>query len=294
VCEKAFQLLLVEDDYDFASILQLMLHSEGRGLFEIRHVSSLAEATDLVASQRFDIILLDLTLPDSDRMDTIIHMHAYAPRTPIVVITALSDNAIVNRAIQEGAQDYLIKGVPDGATLVRSIRYAIERNRTLTELQHLSMIDELTGLLNRRGFLNAGERHMGIARRAHRSLLVFFADLDDLKLINDHYGHLEGDQALKNTARLLTSTFRHSDVIARYGGDEFAILAIDADVGAIGMAERLNETFDTFNRQNCSPYPLSISIGTAIFEPYNGLTLEDLLIQADHELYKHKHHKNTD
>jgi two-component system, cell cycle response regulator len=294
VSEKAIQLLLVEDDYDFASILQLMLHAENRGIFEIKHVTSLDDATDLIACHHFDIILLDLTLPDSDGLDTIIHMHAYAPRTPIVVITALRNDEIVNQAIQEGAQDYLIKGVPDSATLIRSIRYAIERNRTLTELQHLSLIDELTGLLNRRGFINAGERHLGIARRARRSLLLFFADLDDLKLVNDHYGHLEGDKALKNTARLLTSTFRHSDVIARYGGDEFAILAIDADGSAIGMAERLKETLSTFNSQNCGPYPLSISLGTARFDPYNGLTLEDLLNMADRELYKHKHRKNTD
>lgn len=145
MCERAIHLLLVEDDYDFSGILQLMLHTENRGLFEIKHVTRLEDATDLIASHHFDIILLDLTLPDSDGLDTIIQMHAYASRTPIVVMTALSNDEIVNRAIQEGAQDYLIKGVPDGATLIRSIRYAIERNRTLTELQHLSLIDELTG-----------------------------------------------------------------------------------------------------------------------------------------------------
>jgi two-component system cell cycle response regulator len=286
VSELAIQLLLVEDNFDFAGVLQLLFHSENRGLFEIQHASSLAKATDLVASHRFDIILLDLTLPDSDGLDTIIHMHAHAPRTPIVVMTALSDGEIINRAIQEGAQDYLIKGVPDGATLVRSIRYAIERNRTLSDLQHLSMVDELTGLLNRRGFLHASERQMEIARRAHRSLLLFFADLDDLKLVNDRHGHLEGDQALKHTAKLLSTTFRHSDVIARYGGDEFAILAIDADGDAMSMAERLKETIEVFNHQNHAPYSLSISIGTARFEPYNGLTLDDLVSRADRELYE--------
>ncbi len=270
-----------------------MIHPGNRGLFEVQHVPNLAQATDLIASHSFDIILLDLTLPDSDGLDTIIHMHAHAPRTPIVVMTALSDENIIDQAIQEGAQDYLIKGVPDSATLVRSIRYAIKRNRMISELQHLSMVDDLTGLLNRRGFLNAGERHIGIARRAQRSLLLFFADLDDLKLINDQYGHLVGDQALKNAARLITTTFRHSDVIARYGGDEFAILAIDAGGSAICMADRLKYALEVFNSQNRYPYSLSISVGTARIEPNNRLSLENLLDVADRELYKRKQSKNS-
>jgi len=293
VNEKAIQLLLIEDNDDYASIMQLLLRTESPGSFEIQHASSLAQAIAMIANNRFDIVLLDLTLPDSNGLDTIIQMHAHTPNTPIVVMTALRDDDIVNHAIQEGAQDYLIKGVPDGATLVRSLRYAIERNRTLSELQHLTMMDELTGLLNRRGFINVGERHMGIASRAQRSLLLFFADLDDLKLINDQYGHLEGDQALINTAKLLTSTFRHSDVIARFGGDEFAILAIDADGSAIGMAERLKENISAFNSQKLRPYLLSISVGSARFEPDCGLSLEDLLDVADRELYRRKQNKRA-
>jgi two-component system cell cycle response regulator len=289
--EYEYQLLLVEDNYEYAGILQLVLRKEGPRLFEIQHVSSLAQAYRALVNQKFDIILLDLTLPDSDGLETIIQAHAYAPNTPIVVMTALTHHDIVNQAIQEGAQDYLIKGVPDGAALVRSLRYAIQRNQTLAELQRLSMIDELTGLLNRRGFMNAGERHVDIARRAKRNLMLFFADLDDLKLINDRYGHLEGDQALRNTARMLASTFRHSDVVARYGGDEFAILAIDADGGAICMADRLKQNLKSFNRDHLGPYPLSISFGLARYEPDSELTLENLLDAADRELYQRKQRK---
>lgn len=292
--ENAFQLLLVEDNFEYAGILQLVLRKQSPGLFEIQHVSTLAQAYQVLANRQFDIILLDLTLPDSDGLDTIIQAHAHAPNTPIVVMTALTDDKIVNQAIREGAQDYLIKGVPNGATLVRSLRYAIERNTTLAELQRLSMIDELTGLLNRRGFINAGVRHVQIARRAQRNLLLFFADLDDLKLINDRYGHLEGDQALRNTARILTATFRHSDILARYGGDEFAILAIDAEGGAIGMADRLKENIRSYNQRVLSPYPLSISVGLARFEPQSSLSLEDLLDAADHELYQRKGLKRTE
>ena len=292
--EYQYQLLLVEDNYEYAGILQLVLRKEGPDLFEIQHVSSLAQAYKTLANKRFDIILLDLTLPDSDGLETIIQAHAYAPNTPIVVMTALTNHNIVNQAIQEGAQDYLIKGVPDGATLVRSLRYAIQRNQTLAELQRLSMIDELTGLLNRRGFMNAGERHVEIARRAKRNLMLFFADLDDLKLINDRYGHLEGDKALRNTARMLTTTFRHSDVLARYGGDEFAILAIDADGGAICMADRLKQNLKSFNQDHPGLYPLSISFGLARYKPNSDLTLENLLDAADRELYQRKYRKRLE
>src|SRR5205085_6171671 len=112
--------------------------------------------------------------------------------------------------------------------LIRAVRCAAKQYTLQTELGNLALQDELTGLYNRRGFLALAERQLKLARRSGRSLLLFFIDVDGLKDINDAFGHGEGDAALKCTAEALETTFRDSDVIARFGGDEFAALAIEA------------------------------------------------------------------
>lgn len=111
-------------------------------------------------------------------------------------MTVLDNRELALKAVREGAQDYLMKGDLDVNLPARSLQYAVERHRTLIHLKRLSFIDDLTGLLNRRGFLSLANQHMKIAQRANRELLLFYADLDELKQINDQFGYHEGDQAL--------------------------------------------------------------------------------------------------
>src|SRR5713226_630351 len=112
--------------------------------------------------------------------------------------------------------------------LMRAVRCAAKQYMLLAEMGDLALVDELTGLYNRRGFMAIAERQLKVGRRSGRGMLLFFIDVDRLKQINDSFGHAEGDRVLKHITEALQKTFRDSDVIARMGGDEFVVLAIEA------------------------------------------------------------------
>lgn len=167
-----------------------------------------------------------------------------------------------------------------------------ERKRAEGAIQTLSLVDELTGLYNRRGFLAFSEQHLMSVQRANKSLMVVYADLDGLKQINDSFGHKEGDRALMKTAEILKETFRSSDVLGRLGGDEFTVFAaVDPEGGVETVLARLNNKFKNFNALNAAPYRLSISVGLAFMNPDEMRSVEDLMAQADKSMYENKRKK---
>ncbi|MBI2494976.1 MAG: diguanylate cyclase response regulator, partial [Candidatus Omnitrophica bacterium] len=215
-----------------------------------------------------------------------------APEVPIVVLTVLDDDAVALEAVRQGAQDYLVKGQVPAERLSRVIGYAIERHRMQTTLQGLSLVDELTRLYNRRGFLNLAAQHLKLAQRTKRGLSLAFIDLDGLKHINDTFGHHEGDRALVETAEILKRTFRSSDIMARIGGDEFAILAIEAQEDSGGrLASRLQDKVREHNAQQQRSHELSLSMGIAHLDPQSPSSVEGLMTRADQALYEHKRSK---
>src|SRR5215471_9810632 len=158
------------------------------------------------------------------------------------------DTDLLDGAGSQGIRDLLRR-----ALLCATKQYMLQ-----TELSNLALKDELTGLYNRRGFLALADRQLKLARRSGRSLLLFFIDVDGLKEINDVFGHAEGDAALKCAAEALETTFRDSDVIARFGGDEFAVLAIEAsDQNEATIRERLTQYLNSARRQGCD-YKFSV------------------------------------
>ncbi len=281
--------LVVEDNYEYAQMLHTVLAGSQR--YNLTHVARLNDSLDVLKQDQFDIILLDLGLPDSEGLDTFSQIFDAAPETPIVVISALDDKDVALKAVRDGAQDYLVKAEMSAHSLSRALQYAIERHRTMIQLKQASLVDELTGLLNRRGFITLAQQHLKIAQRAYRELLLFFVDLDGLKQINDRFGHLEGDQALKRVAEVLTQTFRSSDLIARLGGDEYTVLAVDAPESQIDNIYR--RLFENIRKQNLEKpgYPLSVSAGVSRFDPRRPCSLDDLLAQADQALYQSKRSK---
>jgi diguanylate cyclase (GGDEF)-like protein/PAS domain S-box-containing protein len=169
-----------------------------------------------------------------------------------------------------------------------------ERKRAEAAIQALSVVDELTGLYNRRGFLAFSEQHLSSIQRTNKSLMVVYADLDGLKQINDSFGHMEGDRALTKTAELLTETFRSSDVVGRLGGDEFTVFAaVEPDGGVESALDRLNRKFAAFNAARTTPYNLSISVGLAIMNPNEAETVEQLMARADQAMYENKRKRKT-
>ena len=157
---------------------------------------------------------------------------------------------------------------------------------------HLSIADELTGLSNRRGFFVLGEKVLELCVRQSMPASLVFADIDNLKPVNDTLGHHEGDRVIRETGRAVATAFRSSDVIARIGGDEFAVLITDTDHPAPPV-ERLREALAQRNGTVGLPGPLSISIGVAAFDPAAPVTLGELLAQADIEMYTEKNGKRS-
>lgn len=287
------KVLVVEDDYEYAAMLRVIFTGAGAGEFEYTHVDCLKEALLQLRHQSFDVILLDLSLPDCTGLDSFLQVQAQAPEVPVVVVTVHDDPDLAINAIRKGAQDYLVKGEINLNLLLRSLLYAVERHRVFVMLQHLSLKDDLTNLLNRRGFLSMAQHQIKIAQRAGWESMILFADLDGLKYINDTFGHPEGDRALRAVASILRNTFRASDLIARLGGDEFVVLAINAsDTGVETIKMRLKQNINKHN-EDLQEYDLSLSYGCVLLNSKKDITVEKMIAQADAALYQHKRNKRS-
>lgn len=283
------RVLLIEDDGDYAYILRRMLSETGGGALPVEHVDRLAAGITRLDEGGVDVVLLDLDLPDSFGLDTFLAVHRRAPEIPVVVLTGLDDETVAVGAVRRGAQDYLVKGDFGGQLLARAIRYAIERNHLQQSLRNLSLEDDLTGLYNRRGFIALAEQQLKMARRKGIRLLVAFADLDGLKAINDAHGHVVGSEAIAEAATLLRKTFRDSDILARFGGDEFVILMPETGEETFDApCERLRRNLEAFNREKARPYELSMSLGAAAYDPQQPCSLHQLIERADRAMYEDK------
>ena len=292
ISTRPIKVLVVEENQpEYAPWFQVVSSGVNDGQFESERAGTLTIALGRLEKEPFDVILLDLALPDSVGVGTFSQVCVRVPEVPIVVTSALENKKQAFEVLREGAQDYLVKGEVNVKLLRRALYYAIERHRSRVLLQQLSFNDELTGLLNRRGFLSMAQQQLKIAQREDWELVLLFADLDSLKNINDNFGHTEGDRALKSIAAVLKKTFRTSDLIARLGGDEFIVLALNAPAAGVQkMKTRLKSNLDRHNSQN-RYYQLSLSIGIAQFDPKHETSLESMIMEADKALYDNKRKK---
>jgi diguanylate cyclase (GGDEF)-like protein len=176
-------------------------------------------------------------------------------------------------------------------TLLNEIR---ERKRIEEELYALSVKDELTGLYNRRGFFTLIEQQLRLADRLKRRIFMLYADLDNLKAINDTYGHQEGDLALIEIAKILRNTFRESDIIARIGGDEFVAIpvGITGETNEI-ITARISKNLEIHNGERKRSYSLSLSFGLIFYNPMSPCSIDELLAQVDKLMYDQKKQRQS-
>lgn len=168
-----------------------------------------------------------------------------------------------------------------------------ERRKAEAEVRQLSLTDELTGLLNRRGFFILAEQQLKLARRLNTSCWIVFIDVDGLKTVNDTLGHEIGDALIQSAAQVLKKTFRESDIVARLGGDEFIVFAPNCIGYCENIEMRLQQQIEEFN-QNCSfRFQLSMSVGVINFNPNSQTTLEERVSQADELMYTQKRLKRN-
>jgi len=284
--------LVVSDQEEEARRVRELLHGADPDRFAVAAAAPQASLARL-GRGGVDVVLLAMSLSARRGFATFTELRALAPAVPFLFISDAEDERNGLEAVRAGAQDFLVKSEVDGPVLARALRLAIERNRVHAALLDLALVDDLTGLYNRRGFLTLATRDLRLARRGNETLLVAFADLDDLKGVNDTAGHAVGDRALRDTAALLRQTFRDSDLVARIGGDEYAVLVRHAGSESPGvLAERLKRQVREFNRRAARPYQLSISLGFATHKSSTLGSVAGLLDRADRALYRDKRRKH--
>jgi diguanylate cyclase (GGDEF)-like protein len=296
--DKPINSLLIEDSPGDARLIREFLAEKGGGQFRLEWADHLEEGLRHLDAGHVDLVLLDLSLPQSEGLDTLAAVLAHAPQIPTVVMTALDDAAVTVEAVRRGAQDYLVKGQIDGRLLVRAVRYAIERKQigeALEEanrrLEELATTDDLTGLANRRRFMEVLKLEVERSRRHGSNLALVMIDIDGFKAINDTYGHAFGDRVLVEVAKMLQGDARVTDLAARYGGDEFMVLmpstgAEEATIAAERIRKRISERPVSDGKRTL---PISVSVGISAAEADRTATPDTLIRLADEAMYAAKH-----
>ncbi len=193
---------------------------------------------------------------------------------------------------QIGAILAILGAMGVGVAVLIEKRYLSDQTH-MEQLSEMSIADELTGLNNRRGFLTLAQQQLKYAERHKLKALLMFIDLNRFKQINDTYGHKEGDAVLIRMAKILQNNYRESDIVARFGGDEFVVLAMGTSAEHTNlMVGRLQEKVDRDNEAHDDPYELSISIGIAEWDSADPKMLELLIIEADEKMYLDKQGRN--
>jgi diguanylate cyclase (GGDEF)-like protein len=283
------RLLLVEDNPGDVALVREMLRGAMSDGFEFVHAELLGDACEWLEREGAACVLLDLSLADAHGLEAVTRIQAAAPEVPIVVLTGLDDERLALNAVQEGAQDYLIKGRVDDVLISRSIRYAIERKRAEVQLAHQALHDPLTGLPNRTLFFDRLELALARGQRRPSAVAVLFLDLDRFKVINDSLGHETGDRLLVDLAARLAAVLRPGDTVARFGGDEFTILCddIDGERDAIIIAERVGEAVAAPFVLDDNEAFLTASVGIAMATGRDARP-EALIRDADAAMYRAK------
>jgi PleD family two-component response regulator len=275
VGQKTVHVLLIEDDPVAAGVLEAQLAADFSTRYEPVLVGNLSAGIERLKRGSFDIVVLDLLLPDARGLDALRQVMDVAGDLPIVVLTSLDDEEVAAKALQQGAQDYLVKGEIHGRLMARSIRYAIERQRLNQALRGLALVDEQTGLYNRRGFASLAEQQLSGARRSGRGVALISVALEessdaDLPTV-DAQGEAPTPDSetqshlLKRLVTVLRETFRASDLLTRVGEREFLVLAVQN--GRDGARAALSRFQKSLDAPGPAAATFSVRIGLDWIEP---------------------------
>jgi len=281
-----------------------------------------AQALELARAELPDLIITDILMPHMDGFALVRHLRAepLLMSVPVIFQTANYDVSEVHRLARASGIQHVLRKLAEPQEILRAVQASLkqptipaklpqtgqlerehlellanklyqkvsELEKANDRLRSFSLTDGATNLNNRRGFMILATGLLKFARRAGYPASLLYIDMDSLKHINDTFGHAAGDAALTHFAKILTDTFRESDVIGRLGGDEFVVLMIDATESDLAnMQARLQSNVDAHNLQ-AGGQALSFSLGVIHVEANSTDTMEALLSQADAAMYKHK------
>jgi diguanylate cyclase (GGDEF)-like protein len=281
--------LLVEDSGVHALRAEISLTEAAGAELSIVPRPTLRRAMREVEAGNIACVVLDLGLPDASGLDALRRIQDADATLPVVVLSGEESEALAVQAVQEGAQDFVLKTSATGPALLRSIHYACERKRREVELNRRAFCDRLTGLQNRERFVDRLARGLAREERAGNLIGVMFVDMDHFKQVNDTMGHDAGDTLLIEVAQRLSEAVRPSDAVARFGGDEFLILCdgLEHEDQALHIAERVGHALAkpvTIDGREVLP---DASIGIA-FGRDRSTPPELLIRQADEAMYRAK------
>ncbi len=280
---KRFLSILVIADETVVKLLKFLIKEsnyKGSKVFSIQSIK-------YAKKRRFDLVITNL----HEGILTLSALLELYEKTPILYIG--QNKELAEQAINRGAQDFLMESELTPQLLTRIFHYSITREGIKNTLRERSFTDDLTGIYNRRGFFTLAQQYMGVAQRTHHGFLLFMFDLDFFKAINDTYGHASGDLALIDVANSLVTAFRSNDIIARIGGDEFAVIALNCHKSAEKMLkEHVFRLLKALNKVQNRPYFLSCSVGVTYYEGEE-IEILDLLARADKALYRHKQKRHS-
>lgn len=278
------RVLIVDDDKNLLKFFETALELEG---YQCETTMNPASALELIRKTSFDIMITDIVLPTMNGLELTKKAKSLKPRMAIIIATGYFDNFSYDKAIEAGASDFLKKPFT-----VKELAARIKHVKILEEIRNLALQDELTGLCNRRGFFTLIEHQLKLAKRKKTGMFLLYADLDDLKTINDTWGHQEGDVALIETAKIFRNNYRESDIIARIGGDEFIVFPVGTSDDSIEkILDRLQSAVMQYNTQSNRGYKLSISAGISFYNPDHPCSVDELLALADESMYERKINK---
>lgn len=269
------RILLVEDNPGDARLVQILLEEVGADRFVVTHVESLGSALELLDESDFDVVLVDLSLPDSSGVETVVKTRNRAPEVPIVVLSGRDDEQTALQALQGGAEDYLVKGQGDGEIIARSIRYSIQRKSAEQRLAYLEQYDGLTGLANRALFQDRLGQAVARADRDETMLAVLFMGLNRFRRVNTNLGHRFGDAVLREVAERLGRHIHDGNTVARVGGDEFCLVVEDISetYEAVSLVREILGVFDEPFSMNGAEASIDVSIGIAVHPPSKSSSL---------------------
>jgi diguanylate cyclase (GGDEF)-like protein len=300
------RILIIEDSATIRAALSMQV---GTMKFEPLVAETGEQGIEVFTRERPSLVLLDVNMPGIDGYETARRLRTVRPEEwiPIIFLSGNEDDQDLERAIECGGDDYLVKPVSMAvlAAKMRALQRLDHMRRKLLEvsnelaaanrrLEALSQQDGLTGIANRRAFDVLIERHFLEAMRRREPLSVVLCDVDHFKAYNDHYGHVAGDECLKQVAGALARSCKRAiDVAARYGGEEFALLLPDTPAaGALHLVERAREEVAALSlahaRSSTSPL-VTFSAGIATYSAERDRASRDLTARADEALYRAKH-----
>ncbi len=283
---KRKTILVVDDEVVNLDILVELLHR-----FDVIDVTSGEEALEVLAKEKIDLILLDILMPGMDGYEVCHTVKADKSlrHIPIIFITSKNDDLSIEHAYEIGASDYITKPFRHRELLAR-VGNALRIQELQEELRLLASIDPMTRLYNRRYFTTMADKILKLARREKTPLSLAILDIDRFKQINDAYGHLAGDRVITALSEKLMGRYRESDLLCRFGGEEFVILMpnTELDVATL-LAERTRKEIEKLKvPYNGETISMTVSIGVSQVDLEEEETLDPVLKRADDALYTAK------